>query len=106
MFIINREIWRVKIVRPDYPLLIMPDGSFALGVCDDNYKIICISNQIHGRKFKEVLCHEIVHAAMFSYNIYIDHDTEEFIANLISKYGEEIISITDKVFKNIKRGYL
>jgi Zn-dependent peptidase ImmA (M78 family) len=106
MFIINREIWYVKIVRPDYPLLKMPDGSFALGVCDDNYKVICINNQIHGRKFKEVLCHEIVHASMFSYNIYLDYDTEEFIANLISKYGEEIISITDKVFKNIKRGYL
>ena len=63
----------------------------------------------YGRKFKEVLCHEIVHASMFSYNIYLDYDTEEFIANLISKYGEEIkrlfnveVVVPTKPFPRIK----
>ena len=106
MFIINGEVWRVKIVRPDYPLLMRPDGSFSVGVCDDNYKVICLSNQLYGRAFHEVLCHEIVHAAMFSYNIMLDHDTEELMANIIARYGQEIIHITDVVFNKIKRGYL
>ena len=106
MFTINGIVWKVKVVRPDYPLLLQPNGNFAIGVCDNNYKIICISSKIRGKAFKQVLCHEIVHAAMFSYNIIIDHDTEEFIANLISKYGHEIVHITDKMFKQIKkRGY-
>lgn len=104
MFIINGEVWRVKIVRPDYPLLVQPNGNLAWGVCDDDYKIICISNQLRGRKFKEVLCHEIVHAAMFSYDVFLDYDTEELLANLISKYGHEIIQITDTTFKKIKKG--
>jgi hypothetical protein len=60
---------------------------------------------LHGAYFKEVLCHEIVHAAMFSYNIKIDHDLEEFIANFVSRYGQQIIQVTDVMFKNIKRGY-
>ena len=105
MFTLNGIVWKVRIVQPDFPLLRQPNGNYAIGVCDSNYKLICISNQLHGKIFKEVLCHEIVHAAMFSYNIHIDHDFEEFIANFISKYGQQITQITDVTFKNIKRGY-
>ena len=104
MFIVNGEIWRIKLVRPDYPLLMRPDGTFSIGVCDDNYKVICISNQLHGRIFQEVLCHEIVHAAMFSYNIFLDHDTEELVANIFAKYGYEIINLADTMFRKIKMG--
>lgn len=105
MFVLNGQIWRVQIVNPDFPLLLQPNGNYAIGVCDNNYRLICVSNQLHGKVFKEVLCHEIVHAAMFSYNIHIDHGFEEFIANFVSKYGQQIIQITDVMFRNIKRGY-
>lgn len=104
MFTINGEVWRVKIVRPDYPLLQQPNGKFAWGVCDDDYKIICINNELRGWRFKEVLCHELVHAAMFSYNIILDYETEELLANIISKYGHEIINITDTLFIKIRKG--
>ena len=105
MFILNGIVWRIKIVPPDYPLLKMPDGKYAVGVCDSNYKLICVNNQIRGLYFKEVLCHEIVHAAVFSYNIQITRDLEEFLANFISKYGQQIIQATNTMFTNIKRGY-
>ena len=52
--------------------------------------------------FKKVLCHEVVHAAMFSYNVMLSIDEEEVIANIIAKYGEEIIKITNSLFKKIK----
>ena len=105
MFVINGETWRLKIVPSNYFLLLKPDGDYAIGVCDDRYKIICLSEQLYGKQFKEVLCHEIVHAAMFSYNIKLDYNTEELLANIISKYGFEITNITDVLFQKIKRGY-
>lgn len=105
MFVINGEVWRLKIVDSNYPLLLKPDGTYSIGVCDDRYKIICISNLIYGQQFKRVLCHEIVHAAMFSYNIYLDYETEELLANIIAHYGHEIINVTDILFKKMQRGY-
>ena len=44
-----------------------------------------------------------LHAAMFSYDIDIGHDEEEFIAEFIARYGHEIITITDTIFKQRKR---
>jgi hypothetical protein len=104
MFVINGVVWAVKIVRPDHPLLRQPNGNFALGVCDSRQQLICISNQLKGLAFKETLCHEIVHAAVFSYGVTISHAEEEFLAKFIAKYGRELITVTDKVFKQMKRG--
>ena len=104
MFVINGKVWRVQMVRSDYPLLRQPNGRFAVGVCDYNYKIICISNRLKGKDFKTTLCHEIVHAAMFSYDIDIGDDEEEFIAEFIARYGHEIITISDTIFKQKKKG--
>jgi hypothetical protein len=48
------------------------------------------------------ICHEITHAAMFSYNVELSPDQEELLADLIATYGDEIIFITNKIFKKIK----
>lgn len=106
MFIINGEIWHLTIVSPFHPMLQKPDGNYAVGACDDQYKTIYMSEELHGRFFNEVLAHEITHAAMFSYNIEIDLYTEELLANIVAIYGKEIVTITDMLFKNIQRGYL
>lgn len=42
---------------------------------------------------------------MFSYNVYLTIEQEELMADLIATYGEEIIKITDTVFKKIKGAY-
>ena len=39
---------------------------------------------------------------MFSYGINITIDQEELLADLTATYGEEIIEITNKIFKKIK----
>ena len=54
---------------------------------------------------RKVICHEITHAAMFSYNVKLTLDQEELLADLIATYGDEIISITNRVFSKIKGGY-
>ena len=52
--------------------------------------------------FYKVLCHEITHAAMFSYGVKLTVDQEELIADIIATYGKEIIQVTNKVFEKIK----
>ena len=81
----------------------MDNGDFTIGVCDDNTKTIYLSSLLKGEKLKQVLCHEIVHAAMFSYNVELDYEQEELLANLIAIYGKEIVQITDNIFKRLSR---
>ena len=52
---------------------------------------------------KKVLCHEIVHATIFSYGIELSVEDEEFIADLIAKHGNEIIKLTDRLFNQFKK---
>lgn len=102
MFEINNEYWRVFLVPPSHSALITSNGNYTLGVCDDNIKTIYIANNLNKYKTEQVLCHEITHAAMFSYNIYLSLEQEELLANLIATYGEEIVDITNTIFNKIK----
>jgi hypothetical protein len=103
MFTINHEVWIVKFMQPYDEIFRMDNGEFTIGVCDDNTKTIYISNLLRGEKLKQVLCHEIVHAAMFSYNVELEYEQEELLANLIAIYGKEIVQITDNIFKRLSR---
>ena len=103
MFEINGEIWRVFLVPPDFFKLRKKDGSYTIGVCDDIDKGIYIHNHLNPQLFKKVLCHEITHAAMFSYNVELTIEQEEVLADLIATYGQEIIRITNTIFYQIKR---
>lgn len=102
MFQINGIKWYIKWVHPSNNILLRKDGSYALGVCDNETKTISLSDQLKGSMLKKVLTHEVVHAAMFSYNVYLTLEQEEILADIISTYGEEIINITNKVFKKLR----
>lgn len=100
MFTINGERWWIVLVDPMDEALLMPQGNYALGACSDITKTIYISNLVYGDLFEQVLCHELVHASMFAYNVKLSFKEEELIAEIISIFGEEIIRNTDR----IKRG--
>ena len=104
MFTINGEQWFIVLVMPYDVALLMPNGNYALGACNDATKTIYISNELYGEVFEQVLCHELVHASMFAYDMKLDHNEEELIAEIISVFGEEIIDITDIMFDKIRRG--
>ena len=104
MFCINNEYWSVVLVYPDDIALLMPNGRYALGACNDMTKTIYISNELHGEEFEKVLCHELTHAAMFAYDVILGHDEEELLAEVIATFGEEIIDITNVFFEKIRRG--
>lgn len=101
MFIINGEQWKVVFVDPRHPALLKPNGDFAIGACDDFSKTIFLSNNLSGDFLKRVLCHEITHAIMFSYNITMPLQQEELFAELMAAFGEEIVNITNILFSYI-----
>ncbi len=102
MIIINGIEWRVKLVHPLDEVLIRDDGTRTLGMCDRYTKTIYLASNLKGSMLKKVVCHEIVHAAMFSYNVYLSLEQEEVIADIIATYGDEIINITNKVFYKLQ----
>lgn len=103
MIIINGERWKLAIVSSSHPILRRNDGSWTLGTCDKNTRTIFIARGLGANKFKKVLCHELTHASMFSYNIYLPKEQEEEIADFIATYGEEIVNITNIIFHKIKK---
>lgn len=106
-FIINGEIWVLKVVPPTHPALLSSTGKFTLGCCDSNTMTVYIADGLSDTKFKKVLCHELTHCAMYSYNVSLTADQEELLADIISTYGNEIVYITNKVFRKIRynKGY-
>ena len=99
MYKINGITWYMIRVRSDSPMLMRSDGSITVGMCDRETQTIYISYALHGRFLRKVLLHEICHSAMFSYGIDMSVDQEELFCDLLSTYGDEIIAITDSVFK-------
>lgn len=102
MFLINNIYWKLSFVPPDFPLLRRTTGGYSIGACDNLTRTIYINNTLEGTLLKKVLCHEITHAAMFSYNVNLSIEQEQLIADLISTYGEQIIYTTNKIFNKLK----
>ena len=105
MIKINGERWRTIMVPYDHHMLRKSNGQLAIGACDDYTKTIYINNTLKGKMLKKVLCHELTHAAMFSYNVELSHDQEELLADIIATYGEEIIAMTNIIFQKLKEGF-
>lgn len=100
---INGVNWRVVSTSPVHPALVRSDGTFTIGACDNNVKTIYLNEELSPKKMKKVLCHELTHAAIFSYNVDLGLEQEELLADLIATYGQEIISKTNKIFNRLKK---
>lgn len=94
--------WSVSLVRADSTMLTRSDGSFTVGVCDRETQEIYISELLRGAFLRKVLIHEITHSAMLSYGIDMSIEQEELFCDLISTYGDEIISVADSLFRALK----
>jgi Zn-dependent peptidase ImmA (M78 family) len=79
------------------------DGSYSLGCCDDLVKTIYINNNLSNYHLRKVLCHEIAHAIIFSYNVTLTYEQEELLADIIASYGHEIVQATNLVFNRLRK---
>lgn len=99
MFIISNSEWNLALAEPHSDMLKRSDGSYTLGVTDNNLKTIFISNQLNDYMLERVLCHEITHAMCFERSIEIPIEIEEKLCNFMSDYGREIIEILDEILE-------
>lgn len=95
--IINNITWKIKFIPEDSGDLRRDNGTSTIGMTDNNIKMIFLSDQLYGSLLYHVLCHELVHAFCFSYDIYIEDQEEERLANFIATYGRSILNLTDDV---------
>ena len=102
MININGEEWHIAMVSPLDPVLQRSDKSYTIGVCDDTTKTIYINKELNQKYIQKVLCHELTHAAMFSYGIELTLEQEELLADLVATYGQEIVCKTNIFFSRLK----
>lgn len=103
IFEINGITWNLSLVEPYSDKLRRSDGSYTVGMTDLRTKEVSIANNLFPVFQRKVLCHELVHCAMFSYHVYLTIEQEELIADLIATYGEEIIDKTNVIFERLRR---
>lgn len=103
MIKINGVRWRALSVSPTHPSLYIGEGEYALGMCNNSTKTIYINRDLNNHYYKKVLAHELTHAAMFSYNVYLDYYQEEIVADIIATYGQEIVEMTNVLFNKLKK---
>lgn len=103
MFKVNETEWNLRLVEPYSDNLKRSDNTITLGATDNNTKTIYINNRLSDAMFDKVLCHELCHVASFSYNLHIDIQTEEIIADFLSTYGREIFDIADDLLRRFMR---
>lgn len=100
---INGIDWRVYLVSANHPQLMRDDGTFTLGCCDNDINKIFIADDLNDEYTKRVLCHELVHACMYSYRVGLNEYQEELLADLIATYGEEVINMTNSIFNRLSK---
>lgn len=103
MFKINDIIWNV-IFTNDNDKLMRSDGSISLAVTDWNDKTIYVSNKPKGAYLRKIIAHELCHCFCFSYNIHMPIEQEEYMADWVSLYGEELVYLLDYLMMGIKTG--
>ena len=103
IFTVNGNNWILQYVRPSSEELRRSDGVYTLGVTDNTTKTVTIADNLSDRMTDKILCHELCHVASFSYNLNIDIQTEEIIADFLSTYGREIFDIADDLLRRFMR---
>ncbi len=107
MFTINGYEWNIVWVSPNSDNLRRSDNSLTVGVTDWREKCVYLSNGLRGAFLRRVMAHELVHCFCFSYNIEMDIEEEEFMADWISLYGTELVYLLDDLMGSIlKKAYI
>lgn len=102
-FTVNNQEWELVLVNPNSKNLMRSDGSITLGMTDNNVKTVFINNRLNNYMTDKVLCHELTHVYAFSFDYFIDIQTEEIVADFLSLFGRDIIYLLDDIIKILKK---
>lgn len=102
-FIVNNQEWELRFVKPSSKELMRSDGSITIGMTDNNTKTVYINNRLSDYMTDKCLAHELCHVYAFSFDYYMDIETEEIVADFISLYGRNIIYLLDDLISVLRR---
>lgn len=98
---INNLIWEIFISPSMNPELIV-DGNACAGVTWCTQQKIYLSADLNENTAKGVIAHELAHAFLYSTQIKKDEPyTEEEMCEFISKWGEQISSLTNEIYNEL-----
>lgn len=103
MFKVNNSDWYLRFTEPYSDMLKRSDGTYTLGVTDNNLKTIFLSDRLSGYMLDKVVCHELCHVYAFENDCNFDIQTEEIIADFMSLFGRDIIYMLDDLMKILKK---
>lgn len=102
MFTINGIEWYLVFVRPESRLLRRSDGSMTLAVTDWNDRTVYVSDAPKGAFLRKIIAHELTHCFCFSFDIHMPIEQEEYMADWISVYGEDLVHVLDSLMRILK----
>ena len=103
IFTVNGIVWRIQFVNSNSFYLMREDGTQTIGMTNVITHTIYLSNRLHGTMLDKVLTHELVHCIFFSYDIIVDNDLEEKIAQWVSVYGREVVYLLDDLMTILQK---
>lgn len=98
---IGNFAWQIVFLNGNDDVFRRSDGTYTVGVTDNNLKTVFINDKLKGAFLRKVLCHEIVHCFCFSYGISLPIEVEETIADFVATYGTDIVDLTDAIMKDL-----
>ncbi len=102
-FIVNDSEWNLVFVPAGSMSLQRSDGTFTIGVSDNNVKTVYMAEGLSDYMTDRVLCHELTHVFSFENDCHIPIETEEVIADFMATYGRSIIYCADQIISRLIR---
>ena len=94
---INNIKWNIKYVSEYDNNLFRNDGTLTVGMTDNKTKTIYLNENLESELLTKVLTHELCHAFIFSYNIYLTLPEEEFVCEFVSNFCKNILICSDYI---------
>ena len=102
-FKVNNQEWEIVLVKPNSKELVRSNGTITIGMTDNNQKKVFINNRLSDYMFDKCLAHELCHVYAFSFDYFMDIETEEIVADFFSLFGRSIIYQLDDFIEILKR---
>ena len=102
-FTVNNQEWELLFVNPNSKELMRSNGTITIGTTDNIKKMVFINNRLNDYLFDKCLAHELCHVYAFSFDYFMDIQTEEIVADFFSLFGRSMVYMLDDLVEILKR---
>ena len=105
-FTVNNQEWELVLVNPSSKELVRSNNTVTIGMTDNNQKKVFINNRLNAYMFDKCLAHELCHVYAFSFDYFMDIETEEIVADFFSLFGRSMVYMLDDLVGILKKAYI